>query len=338
MRVEGEEERLEVAVARTRLCDCWLPEFRTPALFCSMMLATMRCAECRLSYGSRTLGRMPPTDLLESGQLTPCKPIMKWAGGKSQLLDQILAKMPQHFGRYIEPFAGGAAVFFGLARPHSVISDSNDELCNLYRTVAADVESVINALRPYTNVEEDYYAIRAIDWRQLLPHEAAARTIYLNRTCFNGLYRVNRKGYFNVPFGRYKNPTILDESRLREAAAILGTATILSGDYKTVLEQVSSSGDVYFLDPPYIPISQFSDFKRYTKEQFSLDDQVVLAGLVQELANAGNLVIATNSNHEVVHDLYSDHSIEVLTTRRNINSVGSKRQGQDVLIVAGGVA
>lgn len=262
---------------------------------------------------------------------------MKWAGGKSQLLAPILSKFPERFGRYIEPFAGGAAVFFGLARPNSIISDSNEELCNLYKSVGSDVEAVINALRPYGNSEEEFYASRAVSWQLLAPHEAAARTLYLNRTCFNGLYRVNRKGDFNVPFGRYKNPRIVDEERLRSASAILARSTILTGDYATVVDSISSTGDVYFFDPPYVPVSKFSDFKRYTKEQFGLDDQVALAGVVRRLADNGNLVISTNSNHDLVHDLYAGFDIEVIETRRNINSIGSKRSGQDVLIVAGEV-
>ena len=136
------------------------------------------------------------------------KPILKWAGGKTQLLGALCAKVPPHYGKYIEPFFGGGALFFSLEPDHAVLADSNPELINMYREVALNAEQVIAYLVQYENTSERFYEVRALDWEQLPSAEAAARMIFLNKTCFNGLYRVNKKGQFNVPFGRYKNPAL----------------------------------------------------------------------------------------------------------------------------------
>jgi DNA adenine methylase len=170
-------------------------------------------------------------------------------------------------------------------------------LVNLYRTVAADVDGVIEKLRQLENTEEVFYAVRALDVTKLSNVEAAARTLFLNRTCFNGLYRVNKSGKFNVPFGHYKNPKIIDEDGLRAASVLLGNTTIICGDYKTVLQENAQPGDFIFLDPPYLPISAYSDFKRYTKEQFYEEDHVELAAEVNRLHELGCHVVLTNSNH-----------------------------------------
>lgn len=165
------------------------------------------------------------------------RPLLKWAGGKTQLLCEILPKMPSEYGRFIEPFFGGGALFFAVRPVGGIIADSNPELVNLYRSVADDVEGVIEQLRMLQNTEEIFYLVRALDWTKLPSFQAAARTIFLNRTCFNCLYRVNKSGGFNVPYGRYKNPIILDEDSLRAASEILRKITILCGDYKTVLKR-----------------------------------------------------------------------------------------------------
>src|SRR3989338_8977884 len=154
------------------------------------------------------------------------RPLLKWAGGKSQLLGEIIPKMPQKYGRFIEPFFGGGALFFAVHPVGGIIADSNPELVNLYRSVADDVEGVIEQLRLLQNTEEIFYLVRGLDWTKLPSFQAAARTIFLNRTCYNGLYRVNKSGGFNVPYGRYKNPKILDEDALR-AASVLRQTTIL---------------------------------------------------------------------------------------------------------------
>ena len=196
------------------------------------------------------------------------KPILKWAGGKTQMLNDLLPKVPSSYGRYIEPFFGGGALFFALRPENAIIADSNPELVNMYRQVANNLDDVIDYLKKYKNTSEMFYQVRALEWTELPPAEAAARTIYLNRTCFNGLYRVNRKGQFNVPYGKYVNPKICDEENLHAVSKALQKAEIVCGDYLLVLEHYAKPGDFIFLDPPYLPISEYSDFKRYTKEQF----------------------------------------------------------------------
>jgi DNA adenine methylase len=215
-----------------------------------------------------------------------------------------------------------------------VIADSNPELINLYQQVAKNYKPILKLLEKMPNVEEFFYQERSKKFEDLSPVQAAARTIYLNRTCFNGLFRVNKSGGFNVPFGRYKDPNIADADLLKSASEALAGTTIVLGDYKKVLQTYAKKGDLVFLDPPYLPISQYSDFQRYTKEQFYEDDHRELAAEVTRLSEIGCHVLLTNSNHPLVHELYSDFHIEVLSTKRNINSRAALRTGQDVLVTA----
>jgi DNA adenine methylase len=260
------------------------------------------------------------------------KPVLKWAGGKQQLLDVLIPQVPKNYNRYIEPFFGGGALFFALKPKNAIIADLNPELINLYKVIANNVEELIAILKEMKNDEKYYYEIRELDPTTLSNVEQAARTIYLNRTCFNGLYRVNRQGKFNTPFGHYKNPTICDEKNLKAASIVLQGVEIIHGDYKKVLKEHAQPGDFIYLDPPYLPVSTYSDFKRYTKEQFYEEDHIELAEEVHRLHELGCYVLLTNSNHPLVHELYSKYSISVHKTRRNINSKGSKRTGEDVLI------
>ena len=260
------------------------------------------------------------------------KPILKWAGGKTQMLKEIIPKIPTSYGKYIEPFVGGGALFFALSPEHSVIADSNPELINTYQEVAHNLEKVIYYLKKYKNTEEDFYSIRSQDWKLLSKAEAAARMIYLNKTCFNGLYRVNKKGQFNVPYGRYKSPNYCDEEALYAASELLKRSTIICGDYLTVLKEYAKPGDFVFLDPPYLPISEYADFKRYTKEQFYEEDHVNLAKEVMRLHELGCYVILTNSNHPLVHELYAPFKIEVVQTKRYISCNGSRRKGEDAIV------
>lgn len=263
---------------------------------------------------------------------TDIRPILKWAGGKTQLLSALASHIPSNFSRYVEPFIGGGALFFALQPEHALISDSNPELVNLYQQVANDVEAVIRCLKGYENTREMFYDVRGQDWQRLAPCEAAARMIYLNRTCFNGLYRVNRKGEFNVPFGNYRNPSICDEKNLRAAAEVLKRAEIVCCDFSKVLGGMVRRGDFVFLDPPYVPVGKWGDFKRYTKEQFSNDDQVRLSQAVEEIHRNGVWAVLTNSNHPFVHKLYSGHKIDIVQTKRNISSNGAMRRGEDVIV------
>ncbi len=260
------------------------------------------------------------------------RPLLKWVGGKSQLLDELFNKMPKRYGRYIEPFIGGGALFFASQPQNGLIADSNPELINLYQAVADDVEAVINHLAQFRYDKEQFYAVRAWDWHSLAPSLAAARTIYLNRTCFNGLYRVNKQGQFNVPFGRYTNPTILDADNLRNAVTLLQHTQIVCADYKTVLREHTQPGDFVFLDPPYLPVSTYADFKRYTKEQFHEEDHIELASEVMRLHELGCHVVLTNANHPLVHELYGCFTLDVLQTKRYISCQGKKREGQDVIV------
>ncbi len=262
------------------------------------------------------------------------KPILKWAGGKHQLWKEIVRHIPHKYGKYIEPFFGGGAVFFGLLPDKAILSDSNPDLINFYTIVRDNVEDLIDSLKDYKNEEDFYYEVRSQNPSESTKLERAARTLYLNKTCFNGLYRVNKKGEFNVPFGRYKNPNFCDEESLRAASKALQGKTLICGDYLTVLKDYAEPGDFIYLDPPYLPISDYSDFKRYTKEFFYEEDHKNLAEEVNRLYNMGCHVILTNSNHPLVYELYDRFKIEVHKTKRHINSKGNKRTGQDVLIVA----
>lgn len=260
------------------------------------------------------------------------KPILKWAGGKTQMLSDLLPKVPSSYGRYIEPFLGGGALFFALQPENAIIADSNPELINMYRQVANHVDEVIQYLERYENTKEMFYAVRSQKWGLLSKSEAAARTIFLNKTCFNGLYRVNKNGEFNVPYGKYVNPKICDRDALYAASAVLKKAEILCGDYFLVLEHYAKEGDFIFLDPPYLPVSEYSDFKRYTKEQFYEEDHIELAKIIMRLHERGCHVILTNSNHPLVHELYAPFTIDVVHTKRYISCRGNSRKGEDVIV------
>lgn len=260
------------------------------------------------------------------------KPILKWAGGKGQLLDVLLNNLPSRFNNYIEPFFGGGALFFGIEPKQSIISDANTELINLYRVVAKHVESLIPALEKFQYDKQMFYKVRDQNPALLNNIERAARTIYLNKTDFNGLYRVNREGKFNVPFGRYKNPKILDEANLRAASRALQNATIIAGDYLDVLARYAKPGDLVFLDPPYMPVSKYADFKRYTAGQFGEEDQKKLAAEVKRLTDLGCYVLLTNSNHPLIQQLYGNYHSEVVQTKRMISSKSTTRSGEDILV------
>lgn len=264
--------------------------------------------------------------------IVPARPILKWAGGKTQMLNDLLPKVPSSYNRYIEPFLGGGALFFALQPENAIIADSNPELINMYRQVADFPDEVIHYLKQYENTKEMFYNVRGQIWEALPKAEAAARTIFLNRTCFNGLYRVNKKGEFNVPYGKYKNPKICGPDALYAASDVLKKAEILCGDYFLVLEHYAKEGDFIFLDPPYLPVSEYSDFKRYTKEQFYEEDHVELAKIITRLQERGCHIILTNSNHPLVHELYSQFTIDVVATKRYISCRGNSRKSEDVIV------
>lgn len=261
------------------------------------------------------------------------KPFIKWAGGKTQLLQQLKKNMPKNYNKYIEPFLGGGALYFDLNHGNSVISDLNEELIITYKTVQQDVERLIDVLKNIENSEENFYKIRAQNPEELPDISRAARFIYLNKTCFNGLYRVNKKGKFNVPYGKKVGGNFLQEERLIECSSILKNTIILHSKYQDVLEEYCKKGDFVFLDPPYYPVGKFSDFKRYTKESFYHEDQVELRDQFVSLVNKGCNVLLTNSNHQIVLELYKEFEIVEVQTKRMINKDASNRKGVDIIVI-----
>ena len=264
-------------------------------------------------------------------------PFLKWAGGKRQLLGHIEALLPERIDTYFEPFLGGAAVFFRLAAGRrfrrAVLADANQELVNCYQAIRDDVDGVIAELRKHRNNRVLYYRVRRRDPAKLSPAARAARLIYLNRCGYNGLYRVNSSGQFNVPFGRYQRPVICDEDRLRTASGALRDVEILCDDFANTLKRVGRRDFVY-LDPPYVPLSATSSFTAYAKRNFGSDDQERLASLLRALATRKVPALLSNSDCGTTRELYRDFDrIDRVPVRRAINSVGHGRGPVDEILV-----
>ena len=271
---------------------------------------------------------------------SPATPVLKWAGGKRRLLSQYEPYFPTEFGSYYEPFFGGGAVFFwlfskGLLQDSSVLlSDVNPELVNFYTILRDDCEALIEKLRGHHRRHDHdyYYKTRKMKQRQMKPVNRAARLMYLNRTCFNGLYRVNSKGEFNVPMGRYKNPLICDPPGLRAASSALGPASFkLSGFQEATAG--AKPGDLVYFDPPYVPLNTTSSFTSYTRENFTLADQQELAQTFRELAERGVKVCLSNSDTPVVRELYEGFDQHVIMAPRAINSKADRRQKVSELLI-----
>jgi DNA adenine methylase len=272
------------------------------------------------------------------------KPIVKWAGGKSKLLPELRQRLPTEIRTYAEPFAGGAALFFALAeearskRIHrrafakAVLADQNEELIACYRAVRDDVEAVITALGAYRYDKDLFYETRQLDTAGMSDTERAARLLFLNRTCFNGLWRVNASGKFNVPFGRYKNPRFLREDDLRAASAALTGVRIEVADFKAVTKKLGE-GDLAYLDPPYVPLSKTAAFTAYGKDGFTAEDQERLADELFAMKKRGVLAMLSNADTKATRALYKGLCIHVVRVPRLINSDPTKRGGTDELIV-----
>jgi DNA adenine methylase len=260
------------------------------------------------------------------------KPFLKWAGGKTQLIPELSKYIPKSFDKYIEPFIGGGAFFFYLNPKKAIISDANEELVTTYKAVRDNVEEIITILDSFRNEETFFYNIRSLNTNKLSDIERAARLIYLNKTCFNGLYRVNKKGVFNVPYGK-RNGEFLNRDQLRDSSEFLQNAKIFHSDYLATLKKYAKKGDFIFLDPPYYPVGKYSDFKRYTKEFFYHDDHVILKEEFDRLVKTGCHVLLTNSDHPVVVDLYKDYEIKVIETKRLISSNPKTRNGKDIIVI-----
>jgi DNA adenine methylase len=256
------------------------------------------------------------------------RPILKWVGGKTQLLEQLEPLVPKTWNRYFEPFVGGAAMFFDLRsrRPDmtAFLSDVNAELVNCYVAVRDEVEAVIRELRAHVHEQEHYYKVRAWNPAELRPSARAARTIFLNKTGYNGLYRVNRSGQFNVPFGRMNNPLLCDVDNLRACARALAGVSIAHGDYSEVTKR-AKKGDFVYFDPPYVPLSPTSDFTAYIPGGFGEGQQRQLAKVFAKLAARGVNVMLSNSDTPLVRELYADFDIRVVFASRSVNSKATRR-------------
>ncbi len=262
------------------------------------------------------------------------KPFVKWVGGKRQLLKQfreLNLYPPECFNpesnTYFEPFVGGGAVFFDLLPKHAELSDTNRELVMTYNVIKDNVDGLIKSLKKHIYNKEYYLGVRAQDINELSDVEVASRFIFLNRTGFNGMYRVNKSGQFNVPFGRYKNPLICDENNLRKVSEALRGITITHRDYKDVLE-LAKIGDFIYFDPPYYPLNPTSSFTAYTAKGFFEKEQIELRNTFVKLHERGCFVMLSNSDTPFINELYSGLegvSINKIIAGRAINSKGSKR-------------
>ena len=268
------------------------------------------------------------------------KPFLKWAGGKTQLLGHLLEAFPTSVRTYYEPFIGGGAVFFALAMQkrfeRAVINDWNQELVDCYKSVRDFPDELLSQLGRLKYSREVFNELKKIPPEKFSPVRRAARMIYLNKTGFNGLYRVNKAGTFNVPFGKFATPPrIFDEANILGCSQILNHyVKILATDFATVCED-ASKGDLVYFDPPYVPVNPTSDFTSYTSKGFGLKDQERLVRLFQSLARRGVAVVASNSDTPTVRNLYNDFEIREVQARRNINSKGDKRGPVgELLIVA----
>ncbi|RYZ01958.1 MAG: DNA adenine methylase [Myxococcales bacterium] len=264
------------------------------------------------------------------------RPILKWAGGKRSLAERILKELPAQIETYYEPFVGGAAVFLALAEQkrfkRAVITDKNRELINLYTVVRDDLGKLLKkleALQERTS-EDEYYEIRAEKGGTKI--ERAARLIYLNKTGYNGLYRVNSKGGFNVPYGRYKRPRIYDPERLALAAQYLTDVSIEVADFEDACSK-AQRGDAVYLDPPYLPLSKTSSFSAYHSEAFGLPEHQRLAKVFDKLLKRGVAAVLSNSATPETRDLYRKFKCSDVAVRRPINSVASRRGAVSELLV-----
>lgn len=267
-------------------------------------------------------------------------PVIKWVGGKTKLLPELTARMPARFERYYEPFIGGAALFFRVAPQKAVLADFNPDLIGLYTCLTRDVAGVIKKLEYHraAHSEEHYYATRTrwndreVNWNTA---DRAATFIYLNKTCFNGLWRVNRSGAFNVPIGRYTDPPICVPESLRAASKVLSRATLRNADYRVAVAD-AKRGDFLYFDPPYDPVTPTANFTSYTTSMFGPDQQRELAETARMLVARGCQVMLSNSDTPLIRSLYKGFTVDRVKCSRAINSNAAKRGDVDEVIITGG--
>ncbi|MGV8146292.1 MAG: DNA adenine methylase [Alkaliphilus sp.] len=268
-------------------------------------------------------------------------PVMKWVGGKRQLLPEIKQRIPSKYNKYYEPFIGGGAVLFKLQPKKAVVNDINEELINLYNVVMNNADELIVTLSEHKNEEKHFYDTRALDrnsdkYKKMSNVEKAARIHFLNKTCFNGLFRVNQAGQFNSPFGKYKNPNITNEVTIRAVSKYLNSADIefKCCDFEDSIVGIKKGAFVYF-DPPYDPVSDSSSFTGYAKGGFDKNEQIRLKKLCDKLHTHGIKVLLSNSATEFILDLYKDdkYRVDIIKAKRSINSNGNKRGEVDEVLV-----
>lgn len=276
---------------------------------------------------------------MKKSKIVLAAPVLKWVGGKRQLMGEIEKVLPKSYTTYYEPFIGGGAVLFELQPNKAVISDVNSELINLYNIIKDDVELLIADLKKHENTQEYFYKIREMDrdrkvYENLSKVEKASRIVYLNKTCFNGLFRVNKAGEFNSPFGKYKNPNIVDEVTLRAVSKYFNKVDIkiLNCDFEKSLKDIRKGAFVY-LDPPYDPVSSSANFTGYDKGGFNRDEQIRLKNLCDKLDKKGVKFLLSNSATDFIKDLYKDYNIKIVKAKRAINSNGNARGEVDEVLV-----
>lgn len=267
-------------------------------------------------------------------------PFLKWVGGKRKLIPEIKKMLPGGLSKYTyyEPFVGGGALLFDLQPTQAVINDSNEELINVYTVIRDHPKELIDELKKHKNTPEYFYEIRSIDRKPIFNNisniERASRIIYLNKTCYNGLYRVNNSGKFNSPFGKYKNPNIINESVIKAVSNYLNNAQveILNVDYEVPLRNVSKNAFVY-LDPPYHPISKSSNFTGYVRGGWGEKDQLRLRDICNNLNKKGVKFLLSNSSSDFIKEIYDEYNIHTVRASRSINSDSSKRGKVDELLI-----
>lgn len=266
-------------------------------------------------------------------------PVVKWVGGKRQLIDTLSPLLPSKITSYCEPFVGGGALLFYLQPKIAYINDINSDLMGVYAIIKNNVDELVNELKTYRNEPDFFYYIRNLDrdvkkYNSLSDIERAARILYLNKTCYNGLYRVNNAGEFNSPFGYYRNPNIVNEPVLRAVSAYFNSADIYftSLDYEEVLKKINKSTFVY-LDPPYDPVSETSSFTGYSKGGFSKDDQIHLRQCCDDLNKRGIKFMLSNSATEFIMEQYANYNIKIVQARRAVNSIANRRGDVDEVVV-----
>lgn len=266
-------------------------------------------------------------------------PVLKWVGGKRQLLGEITPLLPGQITTYCEPFLGGGAVLFSLQPSNAVVNDLNADLITVYEVIRDDVEALIASLKHHENTAAYFYAIRDMDrdkakYRALSKVERASRMIYLNKTCFNGLFRVNSSGEFNTPFGQYKNPNIVNEPVLRAVSCYFRDSGIrfYSEDFAATLDRVEAGGFVY-LDPPYDPVSDTASFTGYNKGGFDKSEQIRLKQCCDDLTRRGVKFLLSNSATPFIRELYQGYEMTIVKAKRAINADATKRGAiEEVLI------